>query len=348
MGCEKTRFAVARTSAKDRPEALQGFHAENLLFLIDEASGIDNKVFEVAEGALSTPGSRVLMCSNPTRTEGYFYDSQVKNRSLWTCLNYSCVDSPLVDPSYAENMAAKYGAASNVYRVRVLGEFPEASDDVLIELGWVEGAVGRDILPMEGSRRVCGLDVARFGDDTTAYVIRRGAVIEEMDQWRNLDLMQSVGRVVELYRDKKKFDIVHVDSIGLGSGVVDRLRELKVPCVGVNVAEVSSSQDRFNRLRDELWWRCREFFSSRDCRIVPGIKLIDDLIGELTAIRYNYASSGKLLVESKQDMKSRGLKSPNIADALCLTFVEGIPRFNSRSSSIQMREVEITSSEGWT
>ncbi len=342
----KTQYAVARTARPENPEALQGFHAKNLLFLLDEASGIPEPIFETAEGALSTPGARVVMTSNPTRTEGYFYRSHNEERRYWTTLHFSSLESPLVAEDYVEKMKARYGEDSNIYKVRVLGEFPEASEDVVIPLPWVESSIGRDI-EFPTSKRIAGLDVARFGDDATSFLVRQGGDIDYMDQWRNKDLMETVGRVANAYKEGR-FDAVHVDAIGLGGGVVDRLREMNIPVFGVNVAETAAQQEKFNRLRDQLWWAARDYFESKQSRITPAPDnsqmLIDDLIGQLTSIRYGFTSNGKLRIESKDEMKKRGLESPNMADALCLTFAEGI----NKQSTTKAKPVKKKSMAAWT
>jgi len=173
------------------------------------------------------------------------------------------------------------------------------------------------------SQRICGLDVARFGDDYTALIIREGNRIRKIEQWGQIDLMKSVGRIVDYYR-RGMFDRVHVDVIGLGSGVADRLREIGVPTLDVNVAEVSSMNEKYSKLRDELWFRCREWFVDKKAILNPAMEYMEELCNELSVVRYNYESNGKLKVEAKSEMKRRGIASPNLADALCLTFAEGI------------------------
>jgi hypothetical protein len=331
-GAEKTMFSVARTSRKDQPEALQGFHATNLLFVCDEASGIPDEVFQVAEGALSGAGSRIILMGNPTRSDGYFFETHTKDRKNWTTFAINSENSPRADKTHIQRMADKYGRDSNIYRVRVLGEFPTSSDDTLIQLDWCESAIGRDISVTAAFKRIAGLDVARFGDDSCALAVRSGPILRSMEEWRQKDLMTTVGKVVQAYREKRAFDIVYVDAIGMGAGVVDRLKEQGIPCFAVNVAESPSMQGRFNRLRDELWWACREWFREKGCRIDPAVNTPDPvtlenlgsaLLGELTQVRYAITSSGKIQIESKDDMKKRGLASPNLADALCLTFAAG-------------------------
>lgn len=316
-------FAVARTARKEQPEAFQGFHSENLLFIVDEASGVDDAIFEVGEGAMSTVDAKTVLAGNPTRASGYFFEAFHRARAAWATLRVACADSSLVAPKYAAGMAERYGIDSNVYRVRVLGEFPTAEDDAVIPLDWCESAVHRDVAPLENSRVVWGLDVARFGSDRTALAKRRGNVLlEPVKSWHGKDLMQVSGLVVDAYEavdDTECPDEILVDSIGIGAGVVDRLRELGLPARGVNVAEAAATDARHNRRRDELWWRVREWFEARDC-VIP-----DDpaLIAELSLPKYRFTSAGKLQVESKDDMKGRGVQSPDLADALCLTFAGG-------------------------
>lgn len=336
-GMEKRRFAVARTARKENPEALQGFHEGNLLFLIDEASGVPDEVFEVAEGALSTRGARVIMTSNPTKLEGYFYRSQTKDRKHWDCHAFDCTESPLVDKKYPIRMRDKHGESSNVYRVRVLGKFPLVSEDILIPLPWVEAAAIRDI-DGAGAERVAGLDVARFGDDASALAIRQGHQLIHLESWQGLDTMQTVGKVVALYREGL-FDRVMVDVIGVGSGVADRLREMNIPVVDVNVGESSPlNSGKFVALRDELWWQGREWFEGDLCGLSPDLdgEVLEDFMGEVSNVHYQYMSNGKIKIESKSDMKKRGLHSPNLADAFLLTFFEAFVGRQRRRKAVEV------------
>jgi phage terminase large subunit len=325
-------FAVARTARPEKPEALQGFHSENLLFLIEEASGIDDVIFETAGGALSSAKSWVMMFANPTRTSGYFYRAFHGARTGWRRYHVPCNVSSRVSPDYARNMALEHGEDSNVYRVRVMGEFPKSEDDAVIPLGWIEAAIERDISPNDMGI-VWGLDVARFGDDATALAKRRGNVLlEVVREWRKTDLMQTAGIIAREYNETpfdKRPSAINVDVIGMGGGVVDRLRELGLPVYGINVAESPSiDSSRYMRLRDELWFEARRWFESRAVTMPRDDKLADELV----APKYKLESSGKLKVESKDEMKKRGVKSPNKADAFCLTFAGGdlVPEYMQR------------------
>jgi len=318
-------FSVARTSRPERPEALQGFHSENILFLIDEASGVADNVFEVAEGALSTEGAFVVMAANPTRQSGYFFDSHHKMRSAWAALHWDGEASPRVSRTYIDNMAKKYGRRSPVFQVRVKGEFVAAPDGV-ISLELCEAARIREVAVIASARTVWGVDVARFGDDSSALAKRRGNhQLAPVREWWGKDTMQTSGIVKaewDATTESERPVAINVDVIGIGAGVVDRLKEMGLPAYGINVAEapaVNARADRqFNRLRDELWWLSREWLEARDCHLCDD----DETIAELTTPTYTILSSGLIQVERKEDMKKRGIKSPNRADAWNLTFAD--------------------------
>ena len=315
-------FCAFRVSRRESPESLQGFHSPNMMVIVDEASGVPDVVFQVGEGAMSTAGAKTVLTGNPTRAEGFFYDAFHANRELYNNITVSCSDSNTVDSKFIEQMATKYGDESNVFRVRVLGEFPTQSDDVLVPLSLVEDATRRDIESSPSTPVVWGVDVARFGDDRSALCKRQGQVIlEKIRTWQNKDLMSLAGAIMAEYEATPYLmrpTAIYIDSIGVGGGLADRLVELDMPAVSVSVSESPALRDKFMRLRDELFWKAREWFEGRDCRIPDD----DGLISEITSIRYKYQSSGKLKVESKDEMKRRGQRSPDVADAFVLSFAQ--------------------------
>jgi hypothetical protein len=315
-------FAVARTSRPEKPEALQGFHSTNILFLIDEASGVSDNVFEVAEGALSTDGAFVVMAANPTRQSGYFFDSHHKMRAEWGVLHVNGEKCKRVSKAYVASMAKKYGIESSIYKVRVRGDFAAAADGV-ISLELCESAKIREVAIFAKSPIIWGLDVARFGDDSTALAKRQGNhQIAKCVEWFGKDTMQTVGLIKaewDATPEKKRPASINVDVIGIGAGVVDRLKELDLPVYGVNVSEspaINSGERQFERLRDEIWWKGREWLEALDCQMMDD----EDLIGELTTPKYSIQSNGRIKVEGKRELKARGVKSPNLADAWLLTF----------------------------
>lgn len=321
-------FAVARTARKENPDALQGFHSENLLFVVDEASGVADEIFQPLEGALSTPGAMSIMAGNPTRPRGYFYDSHHRNRAHFCVTRVSCEESSRVSPAYIKKMADQYGTESNVYRVRVLGEFPHEAADVLIGLADAEAAVERDVEPSTHIRPVWGLDVARYGECLNSLSKRRGnTLMQPVKTWGNVSTMVTVGNLYREYMDTPEADRPHeiiVDVIGVGGGVVDRAIELGLPVRGVNVGEQPPRGEtgRYQNLRAWLWWQMREWFIGRACRIPK--EESDYLISELTDVHYALTSSGKIAIEGKKDMLERGVPSPDRADSLMLTFAGSV------------------------
>lgn len=332
----KETFAVARTARPETPEALQGFHGENLLFLIDEASGVHEKIYEVGEGSLSEANARVLLAANPTRTHGYFYDTHNSMRALWHTIRVGYMDSSRVSEKYVQRMRKKYGPDSNVYRVRVLGEFPTADDDAVISLELAEAAAAREVTPV--GEVVWGGDVARFGDDRSTLCKRqRNALLEAPKERRNLTVTQVAGWYMREYDDTPdhlKPVAIYVDVIGIGAGVVDILADQDYPVKAVNVAESAPLRDRFYRLRDELWWEAREWFETLTCALPAHC---DELIGELVVPRYRLIDNGKIQVEPKTSptaqpgsahgrggswgVKQRMGWSPDLADCFIHTFM---------------------------
>lgn len=315
-------FAVARTSRPEKPEALQGFHSEWILFLIDEASGVSDNVFEVAEGALSTEGAFVVMAANPTRQSGYFFDSHHKMRSDWAALHVNGETCKRVSKAYVASMAKKYGIDSSIYKVRVKGDFAAAADGV-ISLELCEAAKIREVAITPGAPVIWGVDVARFGDDSTALAKRQGNhQLEPVREWYGKDTMQTVGLIKAEWDKTPRHNrpaSINVDVIGLGAGVADRLKELNLPVYCVNVAEsaaINAGDMQFERLRDELWFKGREWLEALDCHMDDD----EDLVGELTTPKYSIQSNGRIKVESKRELKARGVKSPNKADAWLNTF----------------------------
>jgi phage terminase large subunit len=315
-------FISARTSRAEQPEALQGIHAEHVMLVADEASGVPEQVFEAAAGSMSGHSAVTLMLGNPTRSSGFFYDSHNRLANEWKVFRVSCADSPRVSQDYIQEMGARYGEESNAFRIRVLGEFPRSDEDTIIPMELIEAAKQRDVEVSPGAAMIWGLDVARFGSDSSSLCKRKGnVVIEPPRVWRNLDLMQLTGAVVAEYEAQKPEDRpekILVDSIGLGAGVVDRLKELSLPAEGVNVAESPSfsPNQTYANLKAELWYKAKAWFERRDCRIPDDGRLI----AELATVRYTFTSTGKTKVESKEDIKRRGLKSPDCADSLILSF----------------------------
>ena len=325
-------FISARTSRAEQPEALQGVHSDNVMLVADEASGVPEAVFEAAAGSMSGHNALTILLGNPVRSSGFFFDTHNRLKDEWWTKRVSCIDSARVSKEYVDDMKSRYGEESNAYRIRVLGEFPKSDDDTIIPMDLLESAKHRDTRAYEDAPIIWGLDVARFGSDSSVLCKRQSNVVHTLERWRNLDLMQLTGAVVAQYEacdHKNRPAEILVDSIGLGAGVVDRLRELKLPARGINVSESPAMGATYLNLRAELWHKAKAWLEKRDCKIPNN----EDLIGELATVRYTFTSNGKIKIESKDDIRRRGLKSPDMADAFVLTFAADAATISWGSSS---------------
>jgi phage terminase large subunit len=332
-------YFEGRTARSEQPEALAGVHSEHVLLIADEASGVPEPIFEAAVGSMSGASATTLLLGNPVRTSGLFFQSHNQLKADWFTVHVTAVPgtagelSSRVDADFVDQVGKTYGRDSNAFRVRALGEFPKSDLDTVIPYELVETARKRDVVIRPNLRTVWGLDVARFGDDSNALVMRDSmSVHPAIDEWNGLDLMQTAGRVKTRWDNTpahERPEWILVDVIGLGAGVVDRLRELKMPVRGINVSETASASERYRNLRTELWFQAKEWLEGRDVKLpecVGGCSrdcLHEKLAAELVVPKYQLQSSGKMMVEPKADMKKRGHRSPNVADAFVLTFAGG-------------------------
>lgn len=321
-GAPNEWFLVARTAAK--PENLAGFHADHLLFILDEASGIDDSIFEVVEGALTGANNKLLMCSNPTRNSGFFKRAFYEDRELYHTMKISSADSKRVSSEYCQRLIKQYGEDSDVVRVRVFGEFPKAEADGLIALEYVEAAINRE--PVYLGDLVIGVDVARFGDDETVICPRIGNAVLPLTRYRKADLMTTCGRIIHILemsmkKHGKKTAKINVDDDGVGGGVTDRLREvLNEKSLSVTVTGCHNG----GKARDAHYanWGTESYFALRD-RFNTGEIMLprdDELTAQLTTRKYSLNSRDQLILEPKADYKKRFKRSPDRADALVLAF----------------------------
>jgi phage terminase large subunit len=324
----ESSFVSARTSSKEKPEALAGIHSDNVLLVVDEASGVDEAVFESAIGSMSGDNATTIMLGNPTRSSGMFYKTHHELAAEWHRIHVDASKSPRVHADFVKQVRDTYGENSNAFRVRVLGEFPLADDDTLIPAEHVDSAMSRDVILDPRAPRVYGVDPARFGDDKSVLIERRGDYVMPPKKWGGLDLMALAGAIVHEIDGDKTVPIC-VDTIGLGAGLADRLREMGYNVIDVNVSETSAFNPKANKLRDDLWMQVRDWLAMRVCRLPKD----EDLRADLITPKYKFSSTGKLIVEPKAEMKKRLRRSPDSADALALTFASEIGRVGGRSSS---------------
>lgn len=306
-------FIVARTARPEQPEALQGFHGDNLLFIIDEGAGVDDKIFEVAYGALSTPNARAIMPGNPTLLSGFFYRT-FHTENSWSRFQFSAIDSPLVDTAFVEVVKRDYGEDSDAYRVRVLGQFPRMGLAGIIPAAWVDAAFARR-LPgnhLFMHHAVLGVDPAWEGEDRSAIALRRGNYAKILMAERHLS-GEALARRVATFAAMYDAQYIFVDKTGVGASCCDFLSALRIKHIRVSFAE-SPFDTNFLNKRAEMWWKLREWFQKDETVMEPFEGLRDDLIAPTYGIRDN----GKIYLESKEEMRKKGTKSPDLADALAL------------------------------
>ena len=315
-------FISFRVAAKENPETLAGIHSENVLLLCDESSAIPAEIFESAASSMSGEHATTLLLGNGTRATGFFYDTHNKLARDWETRRVSCLDSKRVSKEFVEEIKSRYSENSNQWRVRIQGLFPEADEDSIIPRHLVEKSIDRKVDPVDGPVTI-GVDVARFGQDSSAICLRQGnTLLGNVKTKRGLDTMQVAGWVRAemdaLKKKKYKIGEVCIDSIGIGAGVVDKLLSDGIDCRGVNVSEAPSIKGQHLNLRSELWEKCKSWFEGLDVNIPND----EQLIAELCSVRYSYSSSGKIKVESKDEIRRRlgNNASPDAADALILTF----------------------------
>ena len=296
-------------------------NSPHLMVLVDEASGIQPEIEEAIDGL--TP-EKIVRIGQPLKTTGRFADSfrfpNVKKMQI------SAFDTPnikegkivipgLITSADIEKFKIRYGEDSDVYKVRVLGEFPSQDVNALISIDDVSKAIHRNVDVLPHWEKKMGVDVARFGDDRTAIIIRQMEKVVKKDVFSSLDTMEITGRVLKIAKDENvKPENIYIDVIGIGAGVYDRMKEQGWKVNAVNVAESPEDKENYLNLRAELYaGKVKEWIKDADL-------LNDDDFYELANIKYKFNSKGQLQIESKEDMKKRGLESPDVADALMLTF----------------------------
>lgn len=311
-------------------EAFAGLHNEGkrILVIFDEASAIPDVIWEVTEGALTDERTQIIwLCfGNPTRNKGRFRECFTggKFAHRW---DYDAIDSRTVRFTNKEQIArwiADYGEDSDFVRIRVRGMFPRVDASSFIPYDLAREAIGRELLPQTGSAIVLGVDVGRFGDDPSVIYPRQGRDASSRLPiiLQGLSTMETAARVASEFL-RLRAAIVMIDTGGVGGGVYDRLEQLRIPCIAVDFGSKASGVDakgvRYANKRAEIWGGVRDWLPTGS---IPDIKtgehttLLDELIGP----NYGLNKKEEILLESKADMRHRGVPSPNVADALACTF----------------------------
>lgn len=318
---DPTFFARARVART--PEGLAGFHAKQILYVIDEASGVPEDLMQVVEGALTTEGAIAVLAGNPTKPTGYFVDAFGKNSDRWHGITVNAEESPRVTKSSLLNWETTWGRDSDVYRVRVLGLPPMGEEKGFIPHGMVAGAQLRYDTTAPDGPLVLGVDVARYGADRSAIVAKRGYKVIDVRTRHGLsnpEVTSWAAQTAQDLADPGETPTIRVDDGGVGGGVTDLLNlMLQEKTLDANVEGLNfgGKGDRYYGTNAGVWWGfLRRLMQEQLLALPPD----DELRQQLTTRMFATNLAGKIVLEQKEHMRDRGVPSPDKADALALAF----------------------------
>jgi hypothetical protein len=331
----------------DQEAQFQGFHEENILIIFSEAQGIPQMIWDAAEGCMTSKGARMLVIGNPIGIGTTFHKTFTS--PIWNKIHISAFDSPnvisgkleipsLVTREWVDERKAEWGEDSPLYQARVLGDFPTESDDTLISLNWIERATNKRI-EIGSSRRVLGVDIARYGTNETVVadfdgfrcaipIIRMGSSLVDsagsiMDYLRNFDVEKFRQHEVEIF----------ADDVGVGGGLVDILGREGYKIRGIVGNAVPTEPEKFFDMRAEMYWELRERFRM-DTISIPDD---DKLKSQLACLKYEYTTRGQIRLISKEKLKKSGQESPDRSDALAMAVWGHKNGDKSRGTKLKMK-----------
>lgn len=314
-----TWFVAAIPNTEHNSEAFAGLHAKHVLVIFDEASGIPDKIWEVTEGAMTTPRAMWFVYGNPTKNTGRFVQCFTTDKARWRCRKVDSRTCKMTNKAELEEWVEHYGEDSDFVRIRIRGEFPRSGSMQFIASDRVDHARIREhelevfmLMP-----KVIGVDVARYGDDQSVITIRQGRKLLEQIKFREYNTMDLAVQVA-LQMKKHRPQATFVDGVGVGAGVVDRLRQLGYDIIEVNAGHSPLDEETYYNKRAEMWGKMKIWLETAD---IPDD---GDLRESLIGIEYTFDEKERIRLERKKDMKKRGLKSPDEGDSLAMTFAEDL------------------------
>jgi hypothetical protein len=309
--------------SENNTEAFAGTHEENVLVIFDEASKISDKIWEVSDGVFTTKKNIWIVLGNGTRNVGRFYECFHKHKARWRTWNIDSRTCRAANKPYLERLVEQYGGEeSDQSRVRVRGLFPKTATRQLISTEAVEKAMNFEAEGFEYMPKLLGCDIARFGENSSTMCVRQGRKVSEIKVLPKQDLMTTAHCIAEEMKTERPLQ-TFVDGSGIGAGVVDKLRQLNFTVTDVNGGN-SSINPRFLNKRAEMWWLMKEEIENGSFELPKDQRLKE----ELTSICYDYTDKGRIRLDRKQDIFEQYGFSPDLADALALTWAYPVADFD--------------------
>ena len=340
---------MGRKPADHDDHGFQGIHRRYVLVILDEACGIPDNLWTAVEAITTNADCRILAIGNPDDPATEF-GRVCRSGSGWNVISISSFDTPnlsgedvpekmrplLPDPTWVEDARKRWGADSPVYKSKVLGEFPEISQDTLIPQKQIIAAQERTIDTQVVPARL-GVDVARYGTDQTVLAIARNGHVRIHESRGKQSTVETTGRVIHATQEHDVFEI-RVDGVGVGGGVVDQLAEQGYPVLDMQAGSGATDPAIYKNARAEWYWCLRGLFEDGLVDLDPED---DELAAQLGALRYAYTSRGQIVIESKDDMRKRGMPSPDRADAVMLVLANvNLPQDRNISADDILDQIE--------
>lgn len=328
-GHQETWKANAIPWSENNTEAFAGTHEDNVLVQFDEASKISDKIWEVTDGVLTTKKNIWIVYGNGTRNVGRFYDCFNKNKKYWKTWQIDSRTCQAANKEYLDRLIEQYGGEeSDQALVRVRGMFPRTATRQLISTESIEKCMDFEAEGFEFQPKVMGVDIARFGENSSTICVRQGRKVFDIEVLPKQDLMMTAHHVAEAIKRERPVQ-VFVDGSGIGAGVVDRLRQLNFPVVDVNGGN-SSLNPRFLNKRVEMWWTMKEAIEN-----VVELPKNSRLKEELSCIEYDYTDKGRIRLDRKTDIMDKYGFSPDLADALAYTYAYPVADFSEQGENLE-------------
>lgn len=315
---DKTWGCSGQTCQEHNSEAFAGQHraTSTSYYLFDEAGGIPSTIFDVRAGGLTDGESMTFDFGNPTRNSGRFFENmEGRFRHRYIRRFIDSRDVAITNKDLFKTWEEDFGEDSDFFKVRVRGMFPASSEMQFISRADVDKCIGLDIHVAPSDPVIIGVDVARFGDDQSVIYVRQGRDAESqgLHTYRSVDTMTLAAEVARIAHETRP-DAIMIDGGGVGGGVVDRCRQLALDVIEINFGS-KATQRGYANMRAQMWGNLRD-------ALKDGIRLPDndDLRSDLTGLEYAYNVRNDIQLERKEDAKKRGLSSPDLADALALTY----------------------------